>query len=377
MNKNTLLVLIAFTPFASLFGQAPKKAAAKTFPVKISGTVSNHPGRYIYLHHKWDDKDHTDSAKVVDGKFAFSLKAEEPNMYWFTTMRDLNAQPNYIFFADASPAKATLKGDSIAWSEVTGGQAQFDYMEYRNLVGSVVNTQQQMQNDFNQAAQRGDMAAQEAIKTEYQNLNNRFLGQLKEFVRAHPKSPVSGYIIYTDMNNAAIPLTEVEQALSFLDKSMANTKFVKLATKRVNDIRGTTVGYTATNFTQVTPEGKKIQLSDFRGKYVLVDFWASWCRPCRMENPNVVAAYNRFKEKGFTVLGVSLDTNKDPWIAAIRQDNLTWTHVSDLKGWANEAGRLYNVTGIPQNFLIDKEGKIIAKDLRGAALDEKLAEILK
>jgi peroxiredoxin len=147
--------------------------------------------------------------------------------------------------------------------------------------------------------------------------------------------------------------------------------------KRLETIKGTMVGYKATNFAQNSPEGKPVKLSDFKGKYVLLDFWASWCRPCRMENPNVVAAYNRYKNKGFTVLGVSMDTNKDLWTAAIAADNLTWTHVSDLKGWGNEAGILYSVKGIPQNFLIDKEGKIVAKNLRGAELDEKLAEIIK
>jgi peroxiredoxin len=235
----------------------------------------------------------------------------------------------------------------------------------------------QMQNDFNAAAQKGDVNTQEAIKAEYNNLNARFIDGLKNFIKTHPKSAVSGYIIYNDMNNPNIQLKDVEEALGYIDPGIQNTKFIKLATKRVKDIRGTTVGYEATDFSQPTPDGKKVSLSDFRGKVVLVDFWASWCRPCRMENPNVVAAYNRFKDKGFTVLGVSLDSNRDPWIAAIQQDNLTWTHISDLKGWGNEVGKLYGVTGIPQNFLIDREGKIIAKDLRGAALDEKLAEIIK
>jgi len=188
---------------------------------------------------------------------------------------------------------------------------------------------------------------------------------------------VAGYVIYSDFNNPNIPLKEVEEALGYIDKSVAETKFIKLANKRIDLIRGTTVGYTANNFSQTSTDGKKVSLSDFKGKYVLIDFWASWCRPCRMENPNVVAAYNRFKNKGFTVLGVSMDSNRDPWLAAIQQDNLTWTHVSDLKGWGNEVGKLYGVTGIPQNYLIDKEGKIVAKDLRGPALDEKLAEIIK
>jgi peroxiredoxin len=298
-------------------------------------------------------------------------------MYWFTTTRNIAEQPNYVFFADQGAHKAVLIGDSLPFSTVAGGPTQKDYLEYKMMINQLVMLQQKMQADYNTAVQSGDVNAQQAIQAEYQNLNTQYLSGLKNFIKTHPKSPVSGYIIYTDMNNPGIPFTDVVEALSYIDKSMENTKFIKLANKRIDEKKGTTVGFKATNFTQTTPDGKKVSLSDFKGKYVLIDFWASWCRPCRMENPNVVSAYNRFKDKGFTVLGVSMDSNRDPWIAAIKQDNLTWTHVSDLKGWGNEVGKLYNVTGIPQNFLIDKEGKIVAKDLRGAALDEKLAEIIK
>jgi peroxiredoxin len=374
MEKRFFAVILLFV---SGLGNSQKPPVERTFSFRIDGTVRNAQAPYIYLHHKWNEKEFTDSAKVVNGKFVYNLRSVDPNMYWFTNSRDINAQPNYIFFADAAPLKANLKGDSLPFSTVTGGQAQKDYLEYRKMITGFVNVQQQMQVDFNAAAQKGDVSTQEAIKAEYANLNNQIITGLKNFVRTHPKSAVSGFIIYNDLNNPNIPLTEVEEALGYIDKSIENTKFIKLATKRVNDLRGTTVGYKATDFTQPTPEGKEVNLSDFKGKYVLIDFWASWCRPCRMENPNVVAAYNRFKDKGFTVLGISLDSNRDAWVAAIQQDNLTWTHVSDLKGWGNEVGKLYGVTGIPQNFLIDKQGKIIAKDLRGTALDEKLAEIIK
>ena len=265
----------------------------------------------------------------------------------------------------------------MAYSTVEAGQLQKDFLDYRNFINSLITVQQKMQADFNAAVQSNDVNTQNAIKTEYQNLNGQYMNGLKNFLKTHPKSAVSAYIIGNDLNNAAIPLTEIIEALSYIDKSLESNSYIKAANKRVEDAKGTMVGYTATNFSQNTPDGKKVSLTDFRGKYVLIDFWASWCRPCRMENPNVVAAYNRYKDKGFTVLGVSMDSNKDPWLNAIQQDNLTWTHVSDLKGWGNEVGKIYGVTGIPQNYLIDKDGKIVAKDLRGAALDEKLAEMIK
>ncbi|MBS1650651.1 MAG: AhpC/TSA family protein [Bacteroidetes bacterium] len=365
------------TLFALLFITANLLAQKNTgFSFTIEGLIKNSKQKYIYVHHKWDEKDYTDSSKISpDGKFNFKLKSPEPNMYWITLGSSLNAQPNLIFFADAGTLKANLNADSLAYGKIEGGQTQKDYSEYRLVLNNFIISQQRMQQEYSQASQAGDQTKMMQIQQEFQGLNGKYISALKEFIKNHPKSPVSANIIYMDFNNPNVPFEDVVQSLNLLDKSMSNTKFVKLATERVNKIKGTMVGSPATDFTQNTADGKPIKLSSYKGKVVLVDFWASWCRPCRLENPNVVAAYKRYKDKGFTVLGVSFDSNKEAWLNAVAQDELTWQHVSDLKGWGNEVGKTYSISSIPQNILVDKEGVIIAKNLRGEELDAKLAEI--
>lgn len=153
-------------------------------------------------------------------------------------------------------------------------------------------------------------------------------------------------------------------------------KAVAAVQEELNRAMRLMTGAVAPDFAQATPEGKDLKLSDMRGKYVLIDFWASWCGPCRQENPNVVRMYQQYKDKGFDILSVSLDSARDRWLQAIEADKLTWKHVSDLKGWSNEVAQMYEVQGIPKTFLIDPQGKIIATDLRGPTLEAKLKELL-
>ena len=303
----------------------------------IDGQVADVNEGVMYLK-KYVDKSFidVDSAVIVDGKFRFEGVAPEALAHGLTTKKESNRPMVFFLDNDAMQVSMNESGKEL---NITGSEANDIYMRNAKIT--------------------------------------RAKGySLDSLLAAHPSSPVAAYFVVKDFAYK-LDLEGMKAARAKFDASLNGSSYILQIESMIDRMEKVQVGSVAPDFTLPDVDGNPVSLSSFRGKYVLVDFWAAWCPDCRKENPNIVAAWNKYKDKNFAVLGVSLDRNRDQWLAAIEKDKLAWTQVSDLKFWDSDAAVLYCIRWIPMSFLIDPEGKIVSVGLEGEELHNKLEELLK
>ena len=254
---------------------------------------------------------------------------------------------------------------------VKGSEASVKMEELDAITETFREQQNGLQREFEQRMEAREEPT--VIQHDLMAKNESYISELSKQVlpfALENKDNLAGF--YAMLTLYSVDLTgHEEEMIKYMEDiqgEFPNNQEVQMYAAQMEEIKPLSIGQVAPDFSSLTPEGTEVSLSDFRGQYVLLDFWAAWCAPCRQENPNIVEQYHQFKDKGFTVLGLSLDRDRDAWLKAIEDDKLEWTQLSDLEMWDSGAGRLYNITAIPASFMIDPEGKIIGKNLRGPAL---------
>jgi LPXTG-motif cell wall-anchored protein len=357
-------------------------------PFTVSGTLKNSPSKVVYLEETIIATGQTilkDSASInADGKFSISV--------------DVPGEGVYNLRLSNEPAFATIINDATRINIEADFKKKFDFYDVsgsaaskgiKDYLAKLNELQRQKFNYYNQAdsirKNKGDSLQAIGLEQKQRDITQQMKTITEQTVRQSSKAPLSLFILATYQGMAnnqgfrmfAFTAEELVGMLSeMINKFPGNDDIINIKNSIESQIKKSLVGKQAPEISLPDTEGKEVKLSSYRGKYVLVDFWASWCGPCRRENPTVVEAYGRFRDKNFTVLGVSLDKQKEAWQKAIVDDNLNWTHISDLKYWSSEVVPLYGIQSIPFNVLVDPEGKIVAENLRGTALEQKLGEIL-
>lgn len=343
---------------------------------------------YLVTNYGWSNNKVLDSAELKNGAFRFKGNFAEPVKASLLVNHNQGKdgpkwnKNNDVLIVYLENANIKVNGkDSVTGASVSGSKINTEYSAYSASVLSVAVGASKVANvRYAKASdeEKKDKGFQAGLMADLKK-ELKVMDSLKYvYIAQHPDSYLSLEAL-VELAGSNPDVTRIAPLFKGLSPALHATKKGKAFAELLYDTGPLGIGAMAPNFTQNDVNDKPVSLSDLKGKYVLLDFWASWCGPCRGENPNVVKAYEKYKDKSFTVLGVSLDQpgKKEAWLAAIKADGLPWTQVSDLQFWNNAAAKIYNIRSIPQNFLIDPNGKIVAKNLRGEALSHKLAQLLK
>ncbi|PCJ90007.1 MAG: hypothetical protein COA57_00200 [Flavobacteriales bacterium] len=339
----------------------------------IKGKLSNSSGQTIFLEALGTKAINiVDSTKVQDdGEFAFDYQINKTSFY------RIRISGNNFFNLILNPSEkveVTADASNMAWTyQVAGSDESVRLQKLNGFLSNTYSKNDSLNNALRQHQQRGDAQSYVRAVNYQRQLNEKMYKFLRQFVVEKPASLAS--LAAVNKLNPENDFDYLKKVADGLSQTMPESEYYTQLAAQVKELSKLAVGGEAPEMALPDPNGNIITLSSLRGNVVLVDFWASWCKPCRIENPNVVRVYQKYHDKGFEILGVSLDKNKNQWLAAINQDGLIWKHISDLRAWQSSVVPLYNVKGIPLAYLLDREGKIIAKNLRGQQLDQKLAEI--
>ncbi len=362
----------------------PALIHAQTQHSVIKLDIDTVTAKKAYLIYQIGDNSRVDSPNIKNGKAVFNVDIPYPVTGRLCLDNKgfgyQNGQKPDLLIFYIEPGTLLVKTHNLVKNAViTGSKMNDELMQYNRFVKAPMDSLEEEAYGWNTGGP--EKWKSEAAQQQYSKNMNSYMKQLgtlqQEWVKGHPDAYVSlmamDWLAGSDIN---VPV--IEPLYKSLSARLRNSVDGKALGARIAAAKTVIVGSTAPSFTLNDVNGAPVKLTDFRGKYVLLDFWASWCGPCRAENPNYKEAYNRYKDKNFTLLGVSLDREgqKDAWVKAIKADGLEWPQVSDLKYWDSEVARMYDIKAIPQNFLIDPKGKIIAKNLRGEELQQKLASIL-
>jgi len=355
-------------------------------PFIINGKVGNlnSPAR-AYIFYQLGANKVMDSVEIVQGSFKFNGNVMDPGQAYIvidhtgggSSKLDNRTADALPFFIEKGTFSINGASDSVAKAQVTGSAVNDAYKELMTDLSPILVKAQALQAAENAVpdAQKNTDAYQNTENDKHKALANEQTAIFKKFIKDHPNSYMS--LLVLSQMGPNVDVSELKPLYDGLGQNLKDMETGRQIKRSIDALLPTAMGAIAPDFTQNDVNGNPVTLSSFRGKYVLIDFWASWCNPCRQENPTVVKAFHKFQNKNFTVLGVSLDKQdgKAAWLAAIKDDGLNWTQVSDLSFWSNKVALLYGVQSIPHNLLLDPTGKIIAKDLRGVDLDNKLTEI--